>query len=441
MNGKPREMTAMQKIDLPENVRKIISVLETAGYEAYAVGGCVRDSVLRTVPKDWDITTSALPGRVKALFPRCIDTGTKHGTVTVMIGKTGYEVTTFRVDGSYSDGRHPDSVAFTDRLSEDLLRRDFTINAMAYSERTGIVDLFGGMEDLKEGIIRAVGVPRERFSEDALRIMRLARFSAQLGFRAEENTLRAAKELSGNLRLVSAERIREEFMKTLRSDHPEKILLLQEIGAMPVFFPELSAALPGDHGGPAEERIRALGEGTADPILRLSVLFDIVRQAQGLSPDRMVKLSDARLRALKFDNHSREQVLYLMRFSEEPLPSDPPALRLLLSRTGKADFPLLLSFRQMNPDEEGKTDFKAVFEAFQGILGRGECTSVAELSVSGNDLIAQGQKPGKSLGLILKNLLSLVLSDPSLNTKETLLQIAEEMQRDFGKSQKADQES
>ena len=169
-------------ITLPENVKRIIRTLETAGFEAYAVGGCVRDALLNRVPQDWDITTSALPEEVKRLFPRTVDTGIEHGTVTVMRGQEGYEVTTYRIDGTYEDFRHPDSVTFTRNLGEDLLRRDFTINAMAYNESTGLVDLFDGMKDLQAGIIRAVGNPAERFSEDALRILRAVRFAAQLGF-------------------------------------------------------------------------------------------------------------------------------------------------------------------------------------------------------------------------------------------------------------------
>ncbi|MBO7631761.1 MAG: CCA tRNA nucleotidyltransferase, partial [Lachnospiraceae bacterium] len=196
---------------LPENVKRIIRTLETAGFEAYAVGGCVRDALFDRVPQDWDITTSALPEEVKGLFPRTVDTGIEHGTVTIMLGQEGYEVTTYRIDGKYEDCRHPDSVTFTRSLKEDLLRRDFTINAMAYNESTGLVDLFGGIEDLQAGIIRAVGNPTERFSEDALRILRAVRFAAQLGFTIEPETKQAMKTLSGNLKVVSAERIREEL--------------------------------------------------------------------------------------------------------------------------------------------------------------------------------------------------------------------------------------
>ena len=188
------------QIQLPEKVEYIIQTLEAAGYEAYAVGGCVRDSLLNREPDDWDITTSARPQQVKEVFPRTIDTGIQHGTVTVMMGKEGFEVTTYRIDGEYEDSRHPKEVIFTANLIEDLKRRDFTINAFAYNHRSGIVDAFDGMTDLKNGIIRCVGEAKERFTEDALRMMRAVRFSAQLGYDIEEKTKEAIVELAPNLK-------------------------------------------------------------------------------------------------------------------------------------------------------------------------------------------------------------------------------------------------
>ena len=196
------------KIPIPEEVNSILVKLQESGYEAYIVGGCVRDALLGREPNDWDITTSALPLEVKRIFVKTVDTGLQHGTVTVLAGGKGYEVTTYRVDGVYEDGRHPKEVTFTPSLREDLQRRDFTINAMAYREPGVLVDLFGGQKDLEDGVIRAVGDPSQRFSEDALRILRAIRFSAQLGYRIEEETLRAASELAPTLRKISAERIR-----------------------------------------------------------------------------------------------------------------------------------------------------------------------------------------------------------------------------------------
>ena len=182
-------------INIPQKAAQILKTLNAAGYEAYVVGGCVRDSILDRVPGDWDITTSALPEQVKELFHRTVDTGIQHGTVTVMMGKEGFEVTTYRVDGEYHDGRHPDAVTFTRSLEEDLKRRDFTINAMAYSAEEGLIDPFGGQKDLARGLVRAVGVPHQRFTEDALRILRLYRFAARFGFEIDPATGQAAREL------------------------------------------------------------------------------------------------------------------------------------------------------------------------------------------------------------------------------------------------------
>ena len=220
-------------MQIPQEVKQILETLTQAGYQAYAVGGCVRDSFLGREPEDWDITTDALPEQVKALFRRTVDTGIRHGTVTVLLKDRSYEITTYRVDGVYSDGRHPDSVAFTPELSEDLRRRDFTINAMACAVDGSVVDLFGGREDLLRRRIRCVGDPDERFTEDALRILRALRFSAQLDFDIEASTWEALKRHAPNLVNVSRERILAELNKMILSPHPEKMALLSEAGIMP----------------------------------------------------------------------------------------------------------------------------------------------------------------------------------------------------------------
>ena len=224
-------------LEIPKNAETILHILEKAGYEAYVVGGCVRDSILGRSPDDWDITTSAKPEQVKALFHRTVDTGLQHGTVTVLMEKEGYEVTTYRVDGEYEDGRHPKEVTFTASLKEDLKRRDFTINAMAYNPSSGLVDLFGGLEDIERKIIRCVGDPLERFTEDALRIMRAVRFSAQLGFTIEDETRKALGVLAPNLKHVSAERIQVELVKLLVSPHPDYLRVAYETGITAEFLP------------------------------------------------------------------------------------------------------------------------------------------------------------------------------------------------------------
>ena len=230
-------------IELPEKVKYIINTIAKAGYEAYAVGGCIRDSILGRTPDDWDITTSASPGQIKALFRRTVDTGIRHGTVTVMREGEGFEVTTYRIDGEYEDGRHPREVTFTSSLLEDLRRRDFTINAMAYNEEAGLVDAFGGVKDINAGIIRCVGSPAERFSEDALRIMRAVRFSAQLGYRIEEETAAAIRRLAPSLKNISAERIQTELVKLLVSDHPDYLGTAYETGITGAELPELDICM------------------------------------------------------------------------------------------------------------------------------------------------------------------------------------------------------
>ena len=221
------------EIKIPAPAEEILTKLNENGYEAYVVGGCVRDMILGREPGDWDITTSALPEQVKQVFRRTVDTGIQHGTVTVMMGDEGYEVTTYRIDGEYADGRHPDSVTFTPSLTEDLKRRDFTVNAMAYNGNTGLVDEFGGMEDLDRGIIRCVGEPMDRFSEDALRILRAIRFSAQLGFAIEGRTYEAIRAIAPNMVHVSKERIQAELTKLLLSPHPGHISMVYETGISP----------------------------------------------------------------------------------------------------------------------------------------------------------------------------------------------------------------
>ena len=225
-------------ISIPKNVKMIISILEKNGHEAFAVGGCIRDTILGRKPQDWDITTSALPCQVKELFHKTIDTGIEHGTVTVMMSRVGYEVTTYRIDGEYNDSRHPDSVEFTSNLIEDLRRRDFTINAMAYNPTVGLVDAFDGLGDIERKIIRCVGKPEERFGEDALRILRAVRFSAQLGFEIEEWTMKAIRKLANTLENISAERIRVELEKLIISNHPDKLITAYYAGITKVILPE-----------------------------------------------------------------------------------------------------------------------------------------------------------------------------------------------------------
>lgn len=274
------------KISLPAKVARILNTLGEHGYEAYAVGGCVRDSLLGRTPQDWDITTSARPEQVKALFRHTIDTGIQHGTVTVMLEHEGFEVTTYRIDGEYEDARHPKEVAFTANLLEDLKRRDFTINAMAYNEVTGLVDAFDGIGDLERGVIRCVGNAMERFSEDALRMLRAVRFAAQLGFSIEQETQEAIAGLAGNIKKVSAERIQVELVKLLTSPNPGELKVAYRMGLTAVFLPEFDVMMETPQNNPhhccsvGEHTLKAIEAVPADKVLRLTMLLhDIAKPA------------------------------------------------------------------------------------------------------------------------------------------------------------------
>ena len=319
------------KIKMPPSVNMVIDSLHAKGFEAYAVGGCVRDTILAREPDDWDITTSASPQQVKEIFDRTVDTGLEHGTVTVLAGSGAHEVTTYRIDGEYEDGRHPKEVVFTSSLAEDLRRRDFTINAMAYNNEEGLVDLFDGIRDLQRKVIRCVGNPTERFSEDALRILRALRFSAQLGFKLDPVTLDAIIALAPTLEKISAERIRVELNKLLISKRPEYMEAVYEAGITKIVLPEFDELMKTPQNNPhhcynvGEHTIAALQHVPADPILRWTMLLhDIAKPACRTTDEAGIdhfkghapageKMAKAVLRRLKFDNETIRQVAALIR--------------------------------------------------------------------------------------------------------------------------------
>lgn len=415
------------RIAIPEDVQSILKKLGRAGYEAYIVGGCTRDSILGRVPQDWDITTSAMPEQVKELFPRTIDTGIRHGTVTVMIGGNGYEVTTFRIDGAYLDGRHPENVIFTRSLEEDLKRRDFTINAMAYNPEAGLVDLFGGMQDLEKGRIRCVGDARARFSEDALRVMRAVRFAAQLGFSIEKDTACAVKELAGSLCRISAERIRTELEKLLLSPHPELIETAYSLGITAVVLPEYDALteIAAKNAGAypdARRHTAALLQAAAQTkAQRFAALLSY------LNPNQVERV----MRRLKFDNATRILTERLVRFQNLDFEHTEAGMRRFLHEAGEDLFPELMRMRRAQiaagSREEAarkERDLEEKEALFRKVTETGQCFSLDRLAVDGKDLIAAGVKPGKMLGGILHELLEAVIEDPSLNEKEKLVRMA-----------------
>ncbi len=319
----------MEKIKMPVQAREIIEKLRYAGHEAYIVGGCVRDSILEKDPADWDITTSASPVEIKELFPYTIDTGIEHGTVTVMIDHQPFEVTTYRVDGKYQDHRRPTQVHFTKSLKEDLLRRDFTINAMAYNDDDGLIDLYGGLADLKNGMIRCVGEAAQRFDEDALRILRALRFQAQLGFQVEEETKAAIRRQARFLKDISAERIQVELDKLLVSDHPEVLIDAYKLGVTEIVLPEFDVMMETPQNNPHHKynvgmhTIEGLKQIEADHILRWTMLLHDVgkpeARVEGKEKDHFKmhpvigeKIAEKVLRRLKFDNQTLRQVKTLV---------------------------------------------------------------------------------------------------------------------------------
>ena len=430
-------------IQVPEKVNSIIETLLAHGFEAYAVGGCVRDGLLGREADDWDITTSASPYEVKALFRRTIDTGIQHGTVTVMLDKEGFEVTTYRIDGEYEDGRHPKEVLFTKNLEEDLKRRDFTINAMAYNEQTGMVDIFGGVKDLEDKIIRCVGVAGDRFDEDALRIMRAFRFSAQLGFSIEENTRIAAAKRAENLKKISAERIRVELTKLLLSAHPDRLLWMQQNGITDIVLPEYDVMLAtflqeGEYAfNLGVYTLQVIGQaGTQGDWSKKELqMLKFAALLHSLAGDA----AKAVMRRLKFDNETTDMVIRLVSAYDEYIDlsgsreENLAAMRHMMHRLGPDMMELLWELQRAqivsgNPEsvEQRLAVLTETRALHQEVVTRGDCVSLKQLAVNGKDIIEQGATPGKQLGEILEQLLQKVLDAPELNEKEILLSLAKQ---------------
>lgn len=440
-------MDTKMRIKLPQAVEEMIGQINDAGYEAYIVGGCVRDTLLQKEPNDWDITTSATPVQVKAIFKRTIDTGIQHGTVTVMKRGQGYEVTTYRIDGAYEDARHPKEVIFTPDLKEDLKRRDFTINAMAYHPDSGLVDPFDGRKDLEAHVIRCVGDPRERFSEDALRMMRAVRFAAQLDYRIEEHTWAAMKELAPSIEKISAERIQTEMVKLLLSDHPERFKSFYQCGLTAYFLPEFDRMMTTEQNNPhhcytvGEHTIHALSYIRAEQSLRLAMLLhDIAKPVtkttdeNGLDhfrghPERGSRMAEEILRRLKFDNHTISIVKGLVAYHDRRIEPTERVMRKALHQIGEEYFPALFEVREADTmaqsgyrKEEKLDAIREGFRVYQKIKEEGQCISLRSLAVNGKDLIRVGIEPGQELGMILERMLQDVIQDPSHNTKEYLMQ-------------------
>ena len=398
-------------IDLPKNVENIIGSLEEHGFEGFAVGGCVRDSLLKKTPKDWDITTDALPVDMKKIFKKTFDTGIAHGTVTVLMDGVGYELTTYRVDGNYSDGRHPDSVSFSKSLSEDLCRRDFTINAMAYSNKKGIVDLFDGRKDLQNGIIRAVGDAKKRFDEDALRMLRAVRFAAQLGFKIDDDTFEAIKEKAKLLSNVSKERIFVELNKSLNGEFAQNIKMVYTSGLYRYIGKEFAK----------------LDKNIYDFYPRKFPNKKHMYWAVFLENIENVEAVKKILFELKSDNATRNNTYLLVKELKNPLPSSDEDIRWSLHRIGAdlfCDYIEILKSDKKNVDILDKID--TIENRYSLILKENHAYEISMLDITGKDLMDIGISKGPKIGEVLEFLLEKVIENPLNNEKSILLRLAKE---------------
>ena len=438
-------------IEIPSDVRILIGELESAGFTAYIVGGSVRDAVMGKTPNDYDICTSASPEEMKKVFQKrnVIETGLQHGTLTVVGNENHYEITTYRIDGDYGDNRHPESVIFVDNIEEDLARRDFTVNAMAYNEKTGLVDPFGGVRDVEQKIIRCVGDPDKRFTEDALRIMRAVRFSSVCGFDIEENTKKAMFLHKNLLKNVSEERKTTEFRKMLLSANAELLLTYKEIFA--TFIPEIIPSFGFDQKNyhhqydVYEHSAQAVALSPKDLVIRLALFFHDVGKPRTFTVDEngmghfydhakeSAVLTETAMKRMKFDTATLRSVKELVEFHGLAPTDSPKYARKLLNRLGEAQVKRLLVLARC--DVGAQAVYKERDSVFQRIdslennideaLEKQQCFSVKNLAVNGNDLKALGIREGKEIGRLLNLLLDTVLENPELNEKEHLLLLAQ----------------
>lgn len=430
-------------------MREILEQLHAGGHEAFIVGGCVRDSLLRLSPKDWDVTTAATPDEVKsALAPRrLIETGLRHGTVTALCETMSVEITTYRIDGIYSDNRRPDSVCFTSSLMEDLARRDFTINAMAYSEQDGLIDRFNGQEDLRAGILRCVGNPDRRFEEDALRILRGLRFCAVLGLQPEEKTAESIRTHRQLLDHIAKERIGAELVKLLCGKNAADILRKFPL-VIGQILPEIIPMIGFDQHNPHhiydvwEHTLHALDTVAPDPVLRLAVLLHdsgkphtFTRDAKGVGHFRghetvSVQLAEQALRRLRLDKKTIQRVCLLIRLHDVPIQPDAAWVRRKLARLQEDDFRALLTVKQadslaQNPAYQDRISaLNTVTPILERVLAERQCFSLRDLQINGDDMIALGAVPGPIVGDLLHRLLGAVISGSIPNEREALLRQA-----------------
>ena len=434
---------------IPKNVLEIINTIENAGHEAYIVGGCVRDMLMQRAPNDWDITTSAKPEVIKELFNRTYDTGIQHGTVTVVLNKEHYEITTYRIEGEYEDFRRPQSVSFVDDITLDLSRRDFTMNAIAYHPIRGFMDPYNGRQDIKNKCIRSVRDANERFREDALRILRAIRFSAQLGFIIEEDTLRGIASCKELLVHISKERMRDEFIKICISPSPSHIHKLYELQLLSYIVPEFIKAynVPQNHPhhiyNVAYHTIVAMEHTPQDSLLRLTLFLHDVGKVDTRTTDKKgvdhfynhaeesVKITQKVLKDLRLDNHTIRDVSLLIAYHDHHLknPISKISIKKLLSYIGPELFDQLMLVQTADVKAQNPKKLKPKLEMItlqkaikKEVIKKGECYSKSMLAITGNDLIENGIPQGKYIGALLDETLNYVIQKPEENKKKVLIE-------------------
>jgi tRNA nucleotidyltransferase (CCA-adding enzyme) len=442
------------EIKIPYQADLIIQTLQKQGYEACVVGGCVRDAVMGRIPHDWDVATAARPEEMKAALSgfRLIETGLKHGTLTALVGGIAVEITTYRVDGAYSDNRHPDEVRFTGSLREDLMRRDFTMNALAYCDGRGLVDCCGGRNDIERKIIRCVGEPDTRFQEDGLRILRALRFAAELGFTLEKKTGQSVLNNARLLRGISKERIRSEWNRILCGAYAGEIL--QKYRAVFCeFIPEFAAMFDFDQHNRYhtldvwEHTVKAVESVDPTPLLRLTMLLHDIGKPQcfTLSSDgvghfrghgeKSMETAQQIMHRLKYDKHMTEQALTLIQYHDVLITSDKKHLRRLLNFFGEENLRLLFKvkeadIRAQNPALFSRlSDLAEAEKALDEVIAERLCFSLKDLAISGNDLLALGIPQGERVGKILRQLLKEVMEEKIPNRRGALLDAARRIEK------------
>ncbi|HOQ36749.1 MAG TPA: CCA tRNA nucleotidyltransferase [Acetivibrio sp.] len=441
-------MNRKMVFDIPEEIIHILDILNKNGFSAYIVGGCVRDILLGQTPKDWDITTDAKPEDVKRFFPRVFETGINHGTVTAVINDTNYEITTFRTS-TYEE---------TSTLTEDLSLRDFTINAIAYHPQEGIIDPFSGISDLEKSTIRAVGNPHDRFEEDPLRMLRAVRFSSTLGFKIDDSVLSSIKENCSKIEKVSVERIRDELSKILTSDRPEEFVTLRETGLLKHILPEFDICFDITQNHPyhiynvAMHTLRTVSSIEKNTALRWTMLLHDTGKAVTKTTDnkgidhfyghqkKSMDIAKRVLERYKFDNATTQKILILIKYHDMRINPDNKSVRKAVSKMGEDIFPDLLKVQKadksgQNPEyfDEGTAILNKIQEIYLDIKKNNQCLTIKDLAINGDDLLAMGFEQGRDMGVVLKMLLNAVLENPELNTKEKLMELADDLENSFYK--------